>query len=209
MKIISLLSRKGGSGKSTLTVHWGVEAQKTQGNRVVLIDTDPQGSCSSWYNKREAETTLLIQSNTKTIKDHIESCRTDGINFVIVDTVPDINNLAVHTARVSDLIVIPVRPSVLDLESISASIELASGIGKPAVIVLNQAPPGSTITSEAKTALTNYGLPICPIPIFNRLIFCRAMIDGSVASEIERKGKAAIEIRQTWQWLLKQLTGAN
>lgn len=209
MKTITLLSRKGGSGKSTLTVHWGVEAQKTQGNRVVLIDTDPQGSCSSWYNKREAQTPLLIQSNTIPIFDHIASCRADGINFVIVDTVPDINNKAVHAARVSDLIVIPVRPSVLDLESISASIELASGINKPAVIVLNQAPPGSTITSEAKTALTNYGLPICPIPIFNRLIFCRAMIDGSVASEIERKGKAAIEIRQTWQWLLKQLTVEN
>lgn len=205
MKTISLLSRKGGSGKSTLAAHWAVEAEKSRGTQVVLIDTDPQGSCSSWYSKREAETPLLVQTKADKVKDTLEACRADEVDFVFIDTVPDINKIAVHAARASDLVVIPVRPSVLDLEAISGSIELIEGLGKPAIVVLNQAPPRSTITDEAEAALASYGLPICPVHILNRLIFTRSMIDGRVAGEVEKNGKAAAEIKKSWQWIKKQL----
>lgn len=77
------------------------------------------------------------------------------------------NAIAVHAARVSDLVVIPVRPSVLDLEAISASVELVRGVGKTAVIVLNQSPPGSAIAQEAAVALKQYGLTLCPVHIYN------------------------------------------
>ncbi len=205
MKVISLLSRKGGSGKSTLTVHWAVEAEQT-GRRVVLLDMDVQGSCSSWFAKRAAKTPLLIQSQAETIKEHIEACRADGIDLVMIDTPPDIDTKAVHAARASDLVVIPTRPSVLDLEAIGGTVELVRGMGKPAVVVINQAPARSLVTAEAKTALGGYGLPICPIAITNRLVFSRALIDGQVAREIEPTEKAAAEIHSSWQWI-QQLLG--
>jgi chromosome partitioning protein len=205
MKVISLLTRKGGSGKSTLTTHWAVEAERARGKNAVIIDFDPQGSSSSWYSKREAESPLLIQSGPALIKDHLEACREDGIDFVLIDTTPDISAIAVHAARVSDLVVIPVRPSVLDMEAISASVELVQGVGKTAVIILNQSPTGSTVAQEAETALQQYGLTICPTYIYSRIAFSRSMIDGRTAGEVEPKGKAALEVKESWKWIKKQL----
>ena len=205
MQVISLLTRKGGSGKSTLSTHWAVQAEITPGQRAVILDFDPQGSCSSWYSKRVSETPLLIQSNPQNVQGHLEACQADGVDVVLIDTLPDISAIAVHAARVSDLVVIPVRPSVLDLEAISASVELVQGLGKPAVIVLNQSPPGSTMAQEAEIALKQYGLTICPVHIFNRIAFCRSMTDGHTATEIEPKGKAAQEVQQSWEWIQQQL----
>ncbi|MDX2242354.1 MAG: AAA family ATPase [Leptolyngbyaceae cyanobacterium bins.302] len=205
MKVISLLTRKGGSGKSTLTTHWAVEAERARGKKAVIIDFDPQGSSSSWYSKREAESPLLIQSGPGLIKDHLEACQNDEIDFVLIDTTPDISAIAVHAARVSDLVVIPVRPSVLDMEAISASVELVQGLGKTAVIILNQSPTGSTVAQEAETALSQYGLTICPVFLYNRIAYSRAMIDGRTPGEVEPKGKAALEIKESWKWIKKQL----
>lgn len=209
MRVISLLSRKGGSGKTTLAVHWAVEAEAKGKQRVVLLDLDVQKSCSSWFAKREAQTPLLIQSHPNAIKDHIEVCRTDGVDLVVIDTSPDIDTSAVYAARVSDLVVIPTRPSVLDLEAIGGTVELVRGINKPAVAVLNQAPPSSSVTSEARTALAAYGFPVCPVALGSRIAFSRALIDGRVAKEIEASGKAASEVRQSWNWIVQQLKGVN
>ena len=205
MNIISLLTRKGGSGKSTLATHWAVEAERKKGNRSVLIDFDPQGSSSSWYNKREADSPLLIQSNPDLIKNHLDACTNDGINYVFIDTVPDISTVAVYAARVSDLVIIPVRPSVLDMEAINASVELVQGLGKSAVIVLNQAPSGSTLAEEAAIALQQYDLTICPVYIVNRIAFSRSMITGQTAREVDPRGKAAKEISDSWKWIKKHL----
>ncbi len=205
MKIISLLTRKGGSGKSTLASHWAVEAERKRGNRSVIIDFDPQGSCSSWYNKREADSPLLIQSNPDLVKDHLEACANEGVHYVFIDTVPDISKVAVHAARVSDLVIIPVRPSVLDMEAINASVELVQGLGKEAVIVLNQAPSGSTVAKEAAVALQQYELIICPTYIVNRIAFSRSMITGQTAREVDKRGKAAKEVTDSWKWIKKQL----
>lgn len=205
MHIISLLTRKGGSGKSTLAAHWAVEAERKKGNRAVIIDFDPQGSSSSWYNKRDTDTPLLIQSNPDRIKDHLDACINDGIHYVFIDTVPDISTVAVHAARVSDLVIIPVRPSVLDMEAINASVELVQGLGKTAVIVLNQAPSGSTVAEEAAIALQQYKLTICPTYIVNRIAFSRSMITGQTSREIDPRGKAAKEISDSWKWIKKHL----
>lgn len=209
MQVISLLSRKGGSGKTTLAVHWAVEAEQKGKQRVVLLDMDVQKSCSSWFAKREAQSPLLIQSQPVSIKDHLEICRTDGVDLVVIDTSPDIDTSAVEAARVSDLVVIPTRPTVLDLEAIGGTVELVRGIGKPAVVVLNQAPPTSSVTTEARTALAAYGLLICPVALGSRIAFSRALIDGRVAKEIEASGKAAAEVSQSFHWIWQQLKGVN
>lgn len=94
MFVVSLLSRKGGSGKTTLAVHWAVVAVKC-GLSVVLADMDSQKSSASWFNKREAETPLLIQPQPSNISDHIQACLKGGIDLVLIDTPPDIDTNAV------------------------------------------------------------------------------------------------------------------
>ena len=208
MKVISLLSRKGGSGKNTLAMHWAVEAgkkKKSVTKKIVILDLDPQGSCASWYEKRESGYPFLISSSPKELPDHLALCRKEKVDLVIIDTVPDINAVAVHAARFSDLVVIPTRPSVLDLEALAGSVELVEGLKKQAVIVINQTPVRSRVEKEAREALGGYNLPVCPTAIIQRLSFSRHLIRGKTAGEAEPKSKAAIEIRKTWSWVQKQL----
>ena len=53
MNVIAFLSQKGGSGKTTLSVHTAVAAEAT-GERVCVIDADPQESATAWASAREA-----------------------------------------------------------------------------------------------------------------------------------------------------------
>ena len=214
MKVVTLLAQKGGAGKTTLALHWAVEAERNPAGlvrkkqlRVALIDIDPQGSSASWYRKREAETPILVQTDAVGLVTALEAARADDFDLVLIDTAPHAEAPAVAAARVADLIVIPTRPSVLDLEAIGASVAIIQAVRKPAAIVLNACPPRSTVTEEARSALHAYGVPICPTPIFQRLAMSQAFNDGRAVVEIEPKGKAAGEISATWEWLAERMKG--
>ena len=53
MKTIVIANQKGGSGKSTSTVHLAVAAEQAGDGPVVISDTDPQGSTGDWFNQRK------------------------------------------------------------------------------------------------------------------------------------------------------------
>ena len=62
MKVLGLLSRKGGSGKTTIAIHLAVMAQAS-GRRVLLIDLDPQGSAAAWWQARSEATPQMEQAS--------------------------------------------------------------------------------------------------------------------------------------------------
>ena len=62
MRVLALASQKGGSGKTTLSGHLAVQAQRAGAGPVVLIDIDPQGSLADWWNEREAEYPAFAQT---------------------------------------------------------------------------------------------------------------------------------------------------
>ena len=62
VRVLALASQKGGSGKTTLSGHLAVQAQRAGAGPVVLIDIDPQGSLADWWNEREAEYPAFAQT---------------------------------------------------------------------------------------------------------------------------------------------------
>ena len=59
MYVVTLVTQKGGSGKSTLTVGLAVAAME-DANRVAVIEADSQGTVSSWRRRRTTPIRALI-----------------------------------------------------------------------------------------------------------------------------------------------------
>ena len=205
MQIIAVASQKGGSGKTTLAGHIAVAADRAGWGRVALVDTDPQGSLSEWWNARKAETPLFARTVTARLAADIERMRSFGIELLIVDTPPAIEATIVEVIRLADLVIIPARPSPHDLRAVGATVELIERLAKPLVFVLNAATPRARITSEAVMALSQHGT-LAPIVIHHRTGFAASMIDGRTVMEIAGDDRSANEIMQLWDYIARRLS---
>jgi len=206
MKTIGILARKGGAGKSTLTLHWAVEAVR-QRRRVAVIDIDPQQTSVKWSKRRlqqlGKQTPAMLVATASNLQEALEACEANGLALVLIDTPPHVEAPCREAARSADLVVIPCGPSAPDLEAIGATIHVLQETKTPGVIVLNQGRPGSSINDKAIAVLTQYGLPVCPVPIIRRAALADAFTDGGAVVELEPDGKAADEITRSWAWIMK------
>jgi len=209
MKILGLLSRKGGSGKTTLAIHLVVAAQ-TRGRRVLLIDADPQGSAAAWWQARAEATPELEAVTPDKLNELLATARKSGIDLAIIDTRPSVEADAAQVAALSDFVLIPTRPAILDLRAILGTLDIVKGSSIRAALVLNacQAPRGAgdaSATSDARTALKAFGVPVAPVAIIQRAALSQALLGGMTASETDPGGKAAKEILALWRFVEKEL----
>lgn len=206
MKIVSVLAQKGGVGKTTLTLHWAVEASVSRRHtRVAVIDIDIQGSAASWGIRREQETPMILQANEDTVKDALTACEENGVDMVFIDTMPRVERSSVEAAKVADLCIIPCGPTILDIEAIGSTIEIVNRVNATGVIVVNQGRPSSRINEQAISVLSQYDMPVCPVHIMRRAALSDAFTDGRAIRELAPISKGAKEITDSWKWLKKQI----
>src|SRR4051812_13186853 len=210
MKILGLLSRKGGVGKTTLAVHLAVLAQQA-GRRTLLIDLDPQRSAASWWRAREADTPLLVETDPAELRGVLDAAQNDGIDLVVIDTRPSVEADAVHVATLADLLVVPTRPAILDLRAILGTLDIVKGATRRAMIVLNAcpAPRGlgeAAVAGDARRALAAFGVPVAAVSIGNRATFSHALVAGLTAGEAEPGGKAAREMGALWRVVEREIS---
>ena len=204
MRVMAFASQKGGSGKTTLSGHIAVQAERAGAGPVVLIDIDPQGSLSDWWNEREAETPAFAQTTVARLLPDLEALRQQGFKLAIIDTPPAITMAIQSVISVSELIVIPTRPSPHDLRAAGATVELVERAGKALVFVVNAATPRARITLEAAIALSQHGT-VAPVTLHHRTDFASSMIDGRTVMEIDPNGRSAQEIEGLWSYLSDRL----
>jgi chromosome partitioning protein len=204
MRVLAMASQKGGSGKTTLSGHLAVQAQRAGHGPVVLIDIDPQGSLSDWWNERSAEYPAFAQTTVARLAADLEILRQQGFKLAVIDTPPAITMAIQSVIQVAELIVIPTRPSPHDLRAVGATVDLCERAGKPLVFVVNAATPKARITSEAAVALSQHGT-VAPITVHHRTDFAASMIDGRTVMEVDPNGKSSGEIDALWTYVNDRL----
>jgi chromosome partitioning protein len=205
MHVLVMASQKGGSGKTTLSGHLAVEADKANIGPVALIDTDPQGSLSHWWNAREATSPHFAKVHLMQLGEALEELRRSGIKLAVVDTPPAVTDSISQVVAHADLVVIPTRPSPHDLRSVGATVDIAERHRKPLVFVMNGATARARITGETAVALSQHGT-VAPITLHHRVDFAASMVDGRSVGEVMPKSQSAKEVRDLWTYLQDRLS---
>jgi chromosome partitioning protein len=205
MEVIVFASRKGGSGKSTLTAHLAAHAHKPS-RPSLLIDTDPQGSLALWHKLRLAgggADDLPIKSAQRNIADVVKQAKQDGVEWVFIDTAPNLSASVTDAIRTATLVVIPCRPGVFDLDAVKDTIEFAREARRPYAVVINAAPPKrqdveSPTVTHAREILGALQIPVWGGQITQRANFSAALAEGEGAKEYDSGSTAAAEIARLW-----------
>lgn len=203
--VISFVTQKGGSGKSTTAASIAVAASE-QGRRVFVLELDRQGTLSDWIESREAETGPDFERvDAAALDKAIRTLAGAGYDLVVIDT-PGIDSPAANAAmRSADLCLVPCRPTATDLRGCLPTVQSLMRLGKPFAFVLTQCPPRSPRVDETRAGLAALGL-IAEPPIVSRTDHQDAMAAGKGVTEFNAEGAAASEIRQLWSWVDKKLT---
>ena len=204
MRVLVIASQKGGVGKTTIAGHLGVMAESKGAGPVALIDTDPQGSLSSWWNERQAETPVFASVDIAHLAEHLKHLEKAGVKLAIIDTPPAVSDIIRKVLAVADVVLIPTRPSPHDLRAVGSTVELVEAAGKRMVFVINGAAQRAKITGEAAIALSQHGT-VAPVTLYQRTDFAASMIDGRTAQEIDATSRSAAEVEKLWIYVSTQL----
>jgi chromosome partitioning protein len=199
LKILAIISQKGGAGKTTLAVNLAVAAE-LEDVPTVIIDLDPQASAKTWHDLRGKDAPVVVSAQASRMQEMIDVARNNGAELVIIDTAPHSESGALGAARAADLVLIPCRPAILDLKAIRTSGDLAALAKKEAVVVLNAVPHQGKLAEEAEEAVRSYGLPVAAVKLTQRAAYVHSLTAGQAALEFEPDGKAAQEIRELYKW---------
>ena len=205
MYAIVLATQKGGSGKSTLAIGLAVAAMDA-GERVGMIDADPQGTISNWRRRRlNPKPRIEHAASGAALSRALRNLRGEGCTVVVIDTAATDNVLSADAIGVADLCLIPARPSPADIEAALPTLSTVRRLDKPLAFILNQTSPRSNRASEAATALNSAGVLALPY-IVQRNDHQDALGAGLGVTEYDPRGQAAEEVRGLWRWVWNSLT---
>lgn len=210
MKSVAMLARKGGTGKTTCAIHMGVLAQAA-GQKVVFFDLDPQRSLTAWWRSRTAETPILIESDARRLGSMLKVAATEGYDLAVVDTPPAVTFDTAQVAALVDLVLIPLRPSILDIYAVESTAEVVKAAKAEALLVLNACHPPQGIgeaptTVEARKAMEGMALPVAKASLSQRMDYTRALNDGEAVNEFAPGSKAALEMERLWREVHRRLS---
>ena len=203
-RTIVFASQKGGAAKTTLCGHVAVQAERAGAGPVALIDTDPQGSLAAWWNARESETPLFVQTHVGQLAADLNALGEQGIETVFIDTPPTVTEAITEVVGYADLVVIPTRPSPHDLHAVSATIDIVEGRNKPLIFTLNGATARAAVTRDATEALSRRGI-VAPVTVHQRIDYVSSMVSGQTVMEMNERSSAAKEIMALWEYIATRL----
>lgn len=199
--IVALLNQKGGTGKTTLSLHLA-GALASQGPRVLLVDADPQGSALDWAEAR-AQAGFprrfgVVGLPRETLHREAPALARDA-DHVVIDGPPRVTGIARSALLAADLVLMPVQPSPLDGWASAEMLRLLdeARVFRPelaARFVLNRCAARTVIARETGEALQASEPPLLPARIGQRVAFAEAAARGRLVDETDGADAAAFDI---------------
>ena len=212
MNVITLASRKGGAGKSTLTAHLAAHAHGI-GLRCMVVDADPQGSVTLWHSLRPGGG-IALRNAAQGVDRLLAHAEIEGVEWVFIDTPPTMWVVVGEAIRAATLVVIPARPSLFDLSAVRETVATARERDKPYAVVINAAPvkrddKESPVVTQARTHLDSLGIPVWAGQISQRAGYSLTLANGASAFEAEPQSSAASEIARLWSAITRSVDAVN
>jgi chromosome partitioning protein len=205
--IISIQNYKGGTGKTTLAVNLAVYLQQI-GNKVLLVDSDPQGSARNWHAANNGSVLPVVGLDRPTIGKDIASI-SSGYEMILIDGAPQINELAIAGIKCADIVLIPVQPSQYDIWATLDLIEIVHQVQsiqdeKPkAALVISRQIPNTKVGKEVRGILKDAGIPIFTNGTFQRVAYANTVGAGQTVIDGDFVGDAKKEIIAITEELLE------
>jgi chromosome partitioning protein len=212
MNVLAVASRKGGSGKSTLTAHLAAHAHGLS-QSCLLIDDDPQGSLWLW-NELRKKNALPLKNVTRGIADILKREKQNGVEWVFIDTPPNMSVSVTDAIEAATLLIIPCRPGVFDLMAVRETIGCARKARTPYAVVINGAPAKrgkveSPSVTYARECLATWAVPVWSGQITQRASFSLALAEGEGVKEFDFDSSSAAEIGRLWLAIERSVKAVN
>jgi chromosome partitioning protein len=212
LKVLSFANQKGGAGKSMMAINVAVAAERT-GEKVCIVDLDPQGTIKNWFNTRTAETPLVVAPPEGSIihatwlTDMLARLEAGGFTLAVVDTKGEESHGTRGAMQAADLCLIPLRPAGPDLHAIRPTVKALRDMKRHFALVVNQALPNkkSKLTGAIMTGLSQDST-VVPLAVATRASFQKSYSLGQAVVEFEANdGAGSAEIIELWAWCRKHM----
>ena len=206
MKTITVNSRKGGAGKTTVSVSLAMAARQA-GLKVVLADMDPLRSSTEILRSRAEASSMLIETNSGKLWVLQQTLIRNGCDLLVIDTPAHPESEIVQCMLRSDLVLAVTRPSFLDLAAVRDTIALIQRTGVPGLVVLNQCPPRrngeeNPVVTDAVQRLRFGKLPVAKAVLRSRIAYQHAFANNCGVTEWDYASEAATDVL----WLLAEIS---
>jgi chromosome partitioning protein len=196
--VISLINQKGGVGKTTTAINIA-SALSLRKHKVLMVDADPQGSVLQWQSTGANRDFEVVQLSMPELSAKIGNHRA-AFDHVVIDSPPALSHISREIAASSDLAIIPIAPSSLDIWSSRETIQLVADAGRrrrnlAARLLVYRKIPGTRLAAEARDALNSYGVEIFKTEISQRIAYVEAIVSGVSVLKYSPNSVAAREIR--------------
>jgi len=195
MNVIVFASRKGGSGKSTLTAHLAAYVHKPS-RPCLLVDADPQGSLTLWQSCA-APTSRPLKTASRSVSEIVAAAKRDGVSGC--SSIPAEHLAVVEDAvRNATMVIIPARPGVFDVNAVQTPFRppfgaqaLRGGHERRAGAARRLGKPDRDHCARVARQVPR---PVWSGQITNRADLLLALAHGEGAQEYYSEGRAASEI---------------
>ena len=233
--VISFLSHKGGSGKTTSAINLSTAAHEA-GRAVVVVDVDEGASITDWYKIRNNVDALksivaercrapewvddrkdmqkmleklqqerilpLVQpTHHAGIASQIEEAERQSVEWIFIDTKGGTERASLSALDVSDLVIMPLIASELDIRQSRDTIRLCRSQEKMPLAVLVDFDAVGPEEDDARTVLAQAGVEVAPGGLGHRKAYKRCVSAGLGVVEYEPRGEAAKEVRSLYKYV--------